>query len=142
MNIKERKTKPSNTRTFDVWVDGELFIVEVGENGVPVLPNHPEIVLPETKHEIKVVQQKRTEHEVIQSPEGTKILIAPIPGLVHELPYKPGDTVKAGQTLVVLEAMKMYNELPAPCNLKVVEYPNSVGTNVSKDAVLCVFEIL
>jgi biotin carboxyl carrier protein len=39
---------------------------------------------------------------------------SPIPGRVVKVAVKPGDTVAAGQTTVVLEAMKMENELAAP----------------------------
>jgi biotin carboxyl carrier protein len=41
-------------------------------------------------------------------------LRAPIPGKVVKVPIKVGDAVKAGQTLLVLEAMKMENEIRAP----------------------------
>lgn len=37
-----------------------------------------------------------------------------MPGLLVKMPVKVGDTVKAGDTLAIVEAMKMQNELPAP----------------------------
>jgi biotin carboxyl carrier protein len=46
---------------------------------------------------------------------GSVEIQSPIPGLVKQIKVKAGDTVEAGQTLVILEAMKMENELPAPC---------------------------
>ncbi|MES1165243.1 MAG: acetyl-CoA carboxylase biotin carboxyl carrier protein subunit [Verrucomicrobiota bacterium] len=45
---------------------------------------------------------------------GPATLRSPIPGRVAKLLVKPGDKVAAGQTLIVLEAMKMENELRAP----------------------------
>jgi len=45
---------------------------------------------------------------------GPATLRSPIPGRVAKLLAKPGDKVAAGQTLIVLEAMKMENELRAP----------------------------
>ncbi len=39
---------------------------------------------------------------------------SPMPGLVVKIPVKVGDHVIAGQTLAIVEAMKMQNELPAP----------------------------
>lgn len=45
---------------------------------------------------------------------GPLTLRAPIPGRVVKVPVKIGDTVKIGQTLLVLEAMKMENEIRAP----------------------------
>ena len=46
--------------------------------------------------------------------QGAATLRAPIPGKVVKVPIKVGDAVKAGQTLLVLEAMKMENEIRAP----------------------------
>jgi biotin carboxyl carrier protein len=47
-------------------------------------------------------------------PTGEVVLKAPMPGLVREVPVQVGQEVKAGQGLVILEAMKMENELRAP----------------------------
>lgn len=44
---------------------------------------------------------------------GIKKVIAPLPGLIHKIMVKEGDTVKVGDTLVVLEAMKMENNILA-----------------------------
>jgi biotin carboxyl carrier protein len=55
---------------------------------------------------------------------------APIPGRVVKVLVKGGDAVKAGQTLVVLEAMKMENELRAPRAGTVTEVRAAEGTAV------------
>lgn len=48
-------------------------------------------------------------------PEDVEIVIrAPMPGLILSVPVEPGQAVEAGQTLVILESMKMENELKAP----------------------------
>ena len=41
---------------------------------------------------------------------------APLPGTITEVKVKVGDTVKDGDTVVVLEAMKMQNNIEAECN--------------------------
>ena len=46
---------------------------------------------------------------------GTKVP-APLPGTITEVKVKEGDTVKAGDTVVVLEAMKMQNSIEAECS--------------------------
>ena len=46
---------------------------------------------------------------------GTKVA-APLPGTITEVKVKVGDTVKDGDTVVVLEAMKMQNNIEAECN--------------------------
>jgi biotin carboxyl carrier protein len=49
-----------------------------------------------------------------QDESGPFILKAPMPGLVVKVPVKPGDQVAKGDVLVILESMKMQNELKAP----------------------------
>ena len=48
------------------------------------------------------------------APDGELIIKAPIPGLITRLPVEPGQALAEGDTLVILEAMKMENELRAP----------------------------
>jgi len=46
--------------------------------------------------------------------EGPQVVVAPMPGKIVKVFVKPGDDVKEGQGLVVVEAMKMENELKSP----------------------------
>ncbi len=55
------------------------------------------------------------------SVEGRQILAAPMPGRVSRVLVRPGDEVRAGQTLVVLDAMKMENELKSARDGRVSE---------------------
>ena len=64
------------------------------------------------------------------------LLKAPMPGLVVRLGVSEGDRVSAGQGLVVLEAMKMENELKAPSDGVVKAVRVAVGQAVEKGAVL------
>lgn len=50
----------------------------------------------------------------LRPPEGELLIKAPIPGLVVKVPVTAGQEVGEGETLVILEAMKMENELRAP----------------------------
>lgn len=61
---------------------------------------------------------------------------APMPGLVLRVLVEPGDTVEAGQGVVVLEAMKMENELAAPAAGTVAAVRVSSGDAVGKNDVL------
>jgi len=47
------------------------------------------------------------------SVDATKVVLSIMPGIVREVRVAPGDTVKAGDTLLILEAMKMENEIRA-----------------------------
>ena len=63
---------------------------------------------------------------------------APMPGNILKVNVKTGDAVKAGQVLVVLEAMKMENEIMAPKDGTVVQVLATKGSNVDTGAALVV----
>ncbi len=74
------------------------------------------------------------------SAEGKQVIAAPMPGKVIKVLVALGDEVKEGQGLVVVEAMKMENELKSPKAGKVVELPAKEGTAVEINARLVVVE--
>jgi pyruvate carboxylase subunit B len=123
LTAKAKKDKPANLRAFDVYVDGEHFNVEVAD--------------PNMKGGGTTIKKKE-----IQAAEtnDSGSLKAPIPGMIVELKVKIGDNVKAGDTVVVLEAMKMFNNLAAPCDGEVKEIKFKVGDSVAKGDVLCQIE--
>jgi pyruvate carboxylase subunit B len=63
-------------------------------------------------------------------------MIAPMPGMVVQFEVKVGDAVKEGDVLVILEAMKMQNNLTSKVNGVVKSLKVSPGTSVEKDQVL------
>ena len=62
---------------------------------------------------------------------GQGVVPAPIPGLIVDLKVRVGDTVKAGQTVAVMEAMKMENNLVAPVDGVVKEVFVQKGSEVA-----------
>lgn len=60
-----------------------------------------------------------------------KNIIAPLPGTIVEILVQPGDDVKDGQAVVILEAMKMENEIQAECSGRVVSVNVAEGDKVS-----------
>jgi pyruvate carboxylase subunit B len=73
-------------------------------------------------------------------PTGPKPLVAPMPGLIVRIQVAPGDEVQAGQGLVVMEAMKMENELRASAAGRVKRVAVSPGAAVEKGATLIELE--
>ena len=65
---------------------------------------------------------------------------APMPGSIVEVRVAPGDAVSAGQTLVVMEGMKMEHHVSAPCNGTVTEVLVARGDQVENGSPLLVFE--
>lgn len=65
-------------------------------------------------------------------------VVAPMPGNIIRVDVKQGDTVKSGQILVILEAMKMENEIVAPKDGTVAQVVTSKGSVVDTGAPLVV----
>jgi oxaloacetate decarboxylase alpha subunit/pyruvate carboxylase subunit B len=61
-----------------------------------------------------------------------------MPGMIVSFNKKVGDSVNQGETVVVLEAMKMENALPAPVSGTIKAINFSSGESVAKGDVLCV----
>jgi biotin carboxyl carrier protein len=64
------------------------------------------------------------------------VLKAPMPGLVISVPVTEGQMVEKGQTLVILESMKMQNELRAPYSGKVARLRVKAGESVEQKQIL------
>ena len=65
---------------------------------------------------------------------------APMPGNILSVNVAAGDTVKKGQVLMVLEAMKMENEIMAPRDGKVTAVAVAKGAGVESGALLCTIQ--
>ena len=74
-------------------------------------------------------------------PAGPRPVKAPMPGLVVKVEVAPGDAVEAGQGLVIVEAMKMENELKAEVPGVVKTIHVEAGQAVEKDQVLVDFQV-
>lgn len=74
------------------------------------------------------------------SAEGRQLVTSPMPGKIVKVLVGVGDEVKEGQGLVVVEAMKMENELRSPKDGQVVELLVAEGQAVEANAKLCAVE--
>jgi len=70
--------------------------------------------------------------------EGRQQILAPMPGKVIRVLAKMGDEVRAGQGLLVVEAMKMQNEIRSPKSGKVERVMAKEGQAVNAGEVLCI----
>lgn len=103
-----------------VTVNGSTFDVEIerGEPGVPKITR------------LKSVPGAAPQPERLKPQGILGDVKSPLPGVVRGIPVKVGDMVKAGQTVIVIEAMKMENELGAPFAGKVTEIRVQSGQQV------------
>ena len=67
-------------------------------------------------------------------------LKAPMPGTITKILVSAGDMVKEGQTLLILEAMKMENEISAPVSGKILSITAVKGSSVKTDDILLTIE--
>ena len=74
----------------------------------------------------------------VAAPAGGETISAPMPGNILAVNVMVGDAVKKGDVLMVLEAMKMENEIMAPCDGTVASVGVNAGATVETGAVLCV----
>lgn len=69
---------------------------------------------------------------------GEATVKSPMPGIIISVPVSPGDVVKKGETVVILESMKMENELRAPRDGKIARVFVDSGAGVEKNQALLV----
>ena len=142
--------KSENARTFNVFVQGEYFQVDVDPTGdAPVVRYAAPVAAPVAAPAAHRAPAPKAAPKPAPAPapapaapapavQGGTPLIAPMPGMIVRNVAKVGDKVKAGDPIVVLEAMKMENSLGAPCDGEVKALNYSSGDSVAKDAVLAI----
>jgi pyruvate carboxylase subunit B len=114
-------------RELEVTVDGDTFTVEI---------NDPNANASAGQKFVTRKKKKASTHEG----EDSGILIATIPGMIVEYKKKVGDKVKSGETVIVLEAMKMMNNLASNATGVIKEIKYSSGDSVSKGDVLMIID--
>lgn len=90
--------------------------------------------------EVRVQDEVSRALSAIGGPKATgdTEILAPMPGVVVDVPVRPGDEIRAGQAVVVVEAMKMQNELTAEHDGVVTKVEVKAGDTVDGGAVLVV----
>lgn len=118
-------------KKYNIKVNGVTYEVEVEEIIKEVegfQAQAIEVPIPETSQIQNKIEGKMTATEAkIESP---------IAGTIIKVNVKPGDTVKKGQVLFILEAMKMENEITAPYDGNILRINVSNGASVNGGDVL------
>lgn len=147
MEKPDAPAKPEDARQFDVFVDGSYYLVEVAEKGgTPrVISSRlaPSAPAPAAAAPAPVAPAPKPAPAASPAPApapvaGGESITAPMPGMLVKYEKPVGSKVKRGDTVLVLEAMKMYNNIPSPVDGTISAAPLSAGSNVSKGDVLAV----
>ena len=115
-------------RNFVVTIDGKSYSVGVEEVGESVVNVE---IAPRTAETPKPVSKSAAINA-----NGEKVL-SPFPGLIKNILVADGASVKKDQPVMVLEAMKMDNEITAPCDGKIT-ISVAKGANVETNALLAI----
>jgi biotin carboxyl carrier protein len=130
-NKEEGKMK----KKFKIKVEGKEFLVEV--ESVEEENKEGELGSKEKKTSIKE-KEPYGKFESITTDE--KSIFAPMPAKVIRVNCKAGEKVRKGEILLILEAMKMENEIRSPTDGTIKEVMVEEGANVSHDEKMIVFE--
>lgn len=123
-------------RKFNITVNGNVYEVDVEEivNGAPVAA--PVVSAPAAAPAAAPAPAAPKAAPVASGSEGSVKIEAPMPGTVLKVNVKVGDKVSAGDAVVILEAMKMENEIAAPSDGVVASVNVSQGASVDTGALL------
>ncbi|MFQ6015299.1 MAG: biotin/lipoyl-containing protein [Anaerolineae bacterium] len=117
-----------NNRSFEILAEGTKDTYEVLVEG--------------ERHEVQVYDERSKRladlGDRVSGPRGNTLVKAPMPGLVISVTAQEGQRVKAGDGLIILEAMKMENELRAPWEGVVKKVQVVAGDTVDQGQVLAV----
>ncbi len=124
-------------RKFLINVNGNQYEVEVEEITSSETSTKPQVEYsqpapkaerpaPQPKQETKAEAPKK-----VAAKAGQEVIKAPMPGTILSINVKEGDNVKKGQILLILEAMKMENEIVSPRDGKIAKVVVSKGSSVN-----------
>lgn len=104
-------------KKYNIVVNGisyEVEVEEVGASQTPTTPIASPAATPAQPAPAKAAAPAAPAATSAAPSAGTQTIDCPMPGTILDIKVKPGDTVAEGQIILILEAMKMENEIVAP----------------------------
>lgn len=137
-NPYEVEIKDFSGVTAEVSVNGTAYSIEIEEAGGAVVSAVP-VSRPTpvaSAAPVKPVAAPAAPAVAIASAGSTDVISAPMPGVIMDIAVRAGDTVKAGDVVFALEAMKMKNLIRSPREGTVASVEVSEGQRVPFGAVI------
>ena len=132
-------------RKFKVNVNGVAYNVEVAEEGVVAVAAPAAAPAPVAAAPVAAAPVAAAPAPVAEAPKaapvaaaGDTTMTAPMPGSVSKIVAKEGQTVKKGDVIIMLEAMKMQNEMASPVAGVVKSINVSVGESVKPGQIMAI----
>ena len=139
--------KGPGVRTFNVFVGDTYYQVEVeavgGSPAMSVVSSGASAApAPAASRSAPPSAEKKesapTTAAAVEAAAGEATIVAPMPGMIIRYEANVGDRVKAGDVVVIFEAMKMQNSIPSPIDGTIKALPFKPGNPVPKDAVMAI----
>ncbi len=112
-------------KKYRVNVNGSVYEIEIEEMDAPSTMSAP------------AAPAAVPAAPVAAAPAGGSKVNAPMPGTILDVKVQNGQAVKKGDVLIILEAMKMENEICAPCDGTIASVNVRKGDSVETQALLC-----
>jgi biotin carboxyl carrier protein len=130
---RDYSIEPSGPGVFSVLIEGRTYQATILAPGTIQVNNRIFSVELFDPRELRARSTAGASH-------GRQNIMSPMPGKVVRLLVAVGDAVEAGQGLIVVEAMKMQNEMKSPKTGVVVEMKTQAGATVTAGEILVVIE--
>ncbi len=121
---------------YEVMLNNKKYEIEVDESSV-VLKGVSEAAAPVVSAPVAAPAAPAAAPAPTASASGTSV-VSPMPGSILSVNVTNGQSVRAGEVLFILEAMKMENDIVAPCDGIVKQVLVTKGTTVDTDQLLAV----
>lgn len=125
-------------RTFRVTVGGNEYEVCIEEITAASQASARPAAAPNPVKPVSSPAARVQQPAAAQPPAGEGTITAAMPGTITDVRVSPGDSVKRGDTLMILEAMKMANEIKAPCDGVVSAIEVTKGAAVNAGTLLLI----
>lgn len=130
-------------KNYTITVNGTAYDVTVEEKsgtGMPAAPTQAVPGIPAGAPKTAAFAAAPAANAAVAGSDGSVKVSAPMPGKILGVKAAPGQTVKKGGVIVVLEAMKMENEIVAPQDGTIVSVHVAAGDTVEAGAVLATLD--